>query len=309
MAELLTSWGPASTRRRAELRSAEGFPAAVRQTAADLVRLHDGKRLLNLIINDRGRFFVALLALDLHFRRHDEGIGLTPGRLKALCVEQGICSATRTGALLALMKFGGYLEPAPSTADRRRRELVPTAALIAAQRDRWRCHFSAAAPLLPDAERALEVLDQPEFVHGVVRLMSAYFRAGFRFTDYVPALRLFADRNGGMFVIFAMLAAANEGDLVHQTPIGISISGLARSVGSSRAHIIKLLKDAECEGLVERPSLGSIVLMPPLVHDLYEFFALNYLLLTHLGKIARDHGGAAGRSSAGAYPLTPGRAS
>ena len=296
MAELFSSSGPASPQRRADLKLREGFPAAVRQTAADLVKLHDGKRLLNLIINDRGRFFVALLALDLHFRRHDDGVGLTPGRLKAVCVEQGICSATRAGALLALMKFGGYLEPAPSTADRRRRELVATAALIAAQRDRWRCQFSAAAPLLPDAARALEMLDEPEFIHGVIRLMSAYFRAGFRFTDHMPALRLFADRNGGMLALFVVLAASNEGDLSSQSPIGISISGLARSIGSSRAHIVKLLKDAECEGLIERPRLGSIVLMPRLVHDLYEFCALNYLLLTHLGKIVLDHGGTVGRS-------------
>jgi hypothetical protein len=52
---------------------------------------------------------------------------------------------------------------------------------------------------------------------------------------------------------------------------------------------VQLLKDAERDGLVNRPDLGTLVLMPPLVQGLYEFCALNYLLLTHFAKVTLDH--------------------
>jgi len=268
--------------------SAPGFHAAVQRTAAGLAELHRGNRVLNRIINDRGRFFVALFVLDLHFRRHDEGIGLTPGRLKELCAEQGLCSATRASALLSLMQLGGYLELAPRSEDRRRRELIPTEKLIKQQRARWRCHFAGVAPLLPGAARALEMLERPAFAEGLVRLLSAHYRAGFRFTDHMPALRLFVERDGGMFVLFSLLSAAEPDALLASTPIRVSISGLARGISSSRVHIVKLLKDAESEGLAKRCNNGGIMLLPPLLHDLFEFFAFGYLLLTHFADITVD---------------------
>lgn len=297
--ELLSDRGPVSAERRSALKANPAFPAAVRRTAGMLMELHQGKRILNLIVNDRGRFFVSLFVLDLHFRRQDDGVGLTPGRLKEVCREQGICSATRASALLALMKLGGYVEPAPDRRDLRLRELVPTEKLIANQCRRWRCHFSAAAPLLSDAAQALEMLDRPEFVQGLVRLIGAHYCAGFRFTDHVPTLHIFAERNGGLFVLFSLLAADEAGELGGDSAIPVSISRLAHSIGSSRAHVVKLLKDAESEGLVKRPHVGSIVLRPLLIHDLQEFFALNYLLLTHFAKVTCDRIGVAVPNRAG----------
>lgn len=283
--ELFAASGPVSPARRAELIADPGFPRAMRTTASELIKLHMGNPVLNRIISDRGRFFVSLFVLDLHFRRHDEGIGLTPGRLKQVCLEQDVCGPTRCNALLALMKLGGYLEAAPDGSDRRRRELVPTAKLIAAQRDRWRCQFAGAAAVIPDAARALDMLERPELMHGLVRLMSAHIRAGFRFSDYLPALRLFGERHGGLFALCTIVANDDANRLAHHAPIEISVSDLARSTSSSRAHIVKLLKDAESEGLLERPSLGAVVLQPRLVHDLSQFFALNYLVLTHFASI------------------------
>lgn len=287
--EILSDQGAASPAERARLRAAEGFPTAARQTAAGLVELHAGNPVLNRLINDRGRFLVSMFVLDLHFRREEDGIGLTPGRIKDLCLEQAICSPTRCSALLALMKLGGYLEAVPSAHDQRRRTLVATDKLIAAQRARWHCHLASAAPLLPDAARGLERIDQLAFMRGVHRLMCAHLRAGFRFVDYLPALRLFGDRHGGVFALCMMLRASEPGALDHELPIEVSVSGLARATSSSRAHILKLLRDAETAGLLVRPSNGSVVLKPPLVSDLYDFFALNYLVLAHFAKLTIAH--------------------
>jgi len=286
--DLLSGDGPLSEERRAELRSHPEFPAAARRTAACLAAHHRGNRILNAIISDRGRFFAALFVLDLHFRRRDEGIGLTPGRLKELCVEQGICSATRAGALLGLMQLAGYVEAAPQGRDGRRRELVPTERLIGQQRARWRCYLVGAEPLVPAASAARRMLDHPPFVEGVVRLMSGCFRAGFRFSDHAPGLRLFTERNGGMFVLLTLFAASGDDA---DAPVDISVSQLARAISSSRAHVVKLLRDAETEGLLRRQEPGGIVLTPDLRHDTLEFFAFGQLMLIHFADTARAHFG------------------
>jgi hypothetical protein len=206
-AELTGARGPLSPAARAALRSQDGFPAAVRKAANGMLDLHHGNRLLNLIVNDRGRFVVGLIALDLHFYRDETGVGLTPGRLRQLCGLTGTCSPTRASALLALMRLGEFVRAQPSAGDRRRRELVPTERLISAQRERWRCQFEASAHLIPEAERALAALDRPQFVAGMVRQLCAYYYAGFRLFDEVPALRLFGERTGGIFVVLALMPA------------------------------------------------------------------------------------------------------
>jgi hypothetical protein len=271
---------------RALLLSHPEFASSVRRTAGCLVELHQGNRLLNMIVNDRGRLVVSMIALDLYFRREVDGLGLTPSRLKAVCIEQKVCSATRAGALLALMRFGEYVAPTPVSDDRRRRELVPTERLIAAQRERWRCQFAGAASLMPEAAEALAAIDRPEFMPAMLREVSAHFYAGFRLLDLCPALRLFGERNGGMFVVLMLLAAADYDAIRNQSPIPISVSFLARRIGSSRAHVIKLLRDAEEQGLIERPSPGTIVLLPRLVRESYDFFSITFLFLCRAAKDA-----------------------
>lgn len=276
---LLSEGGSFSRERRAQLQAAPGFAASVRTTARGLAQHHRGNRLLNAIMSDRGRFLAALFVLDLHFRREEDGVGLTPGRLKELCVEQSVCSATRAGALLALMKLGGFVEAAPRGSDGRLRELIPTQKLMAQQAARWRCYLLGSEGLLPNAARAQALLDDPGFVSRAVRLMSAHFRAGFRFVDHAPNMRLFTDRNGGMFVLLSLLAAERASS---DEPIQISISELARCTSTSRAHVIKMLRDAETERLLHRGNEGGIRILPPLERDVGEFFALCYLWVTYM---------------------------
>ena len=96
-------------------------------------------------------------------------------------------------------------------------ELVLTAKLIAHQRERWRCHFSAAARILAEAAEALDRLDQPDFLPGVIRLVSAHYCARFRYGEHIPSTTLFSEGNGGLFVAFSLLASA---DGKNATPTG-----------------------------------------------------------------------------------------
>jgi hypothetical protein len=288
VAELTSAHGPLSPAARAALIADPRFPAAARRAAARLVDLHEGNRLLNLIVNDRGRMLVSLIALDLHFRRDEDGIGLTPGRLRRTCAATGTCSPARASALLALMRLGEFVRPAPTPRDRRHRELVPTEKLLASQRERWRCNLECAAPLLPEARQALAALDDVAYFSAMVREMCAYYYAGFRPLGEVPALRLFCERSGGMFVVLTLLAAEGDGETAAGAPpVPVSVSHLARRIGTSRTHVIKLLGDAAAAGLLSRCDGGGVVLQPRLRKAMYDFMGLAILLLVHCAKRVR----------------------
>jgi hypothetical protein len=72
------------------------------------------------------------------------------------------------------------------------------------------------------------------------------------------------ERAGGMFVVLALIGAADDDALVSGAPVAVSISELARRIGSSRTHVIMLLNDAAADGLVDRSSGNGIVLLPRL---------------------------------------------
>jgi len=286
VASLLREGGPLAPAKRARLRAQPGFAASARDTSARLLAVFQGKRLLNLIVNDRGRFIVSLLALDLHFRDDVSDAGLTSGRLKRICSEARVCSPTRVGSLLALMRLGDFIRAMPSPGDRRRRILVPTERLIASQRMRWHHHLEGSSPFLPEAQKAIDALEKEEFIAAMVRVLADHFYAGLRILDIIPALRLFGERTGGMFVVMALLAAADDAALRGEKPVETSVSDLARRVGASRAHIIKLLGDAAAEGLIERPTNRDILLRPSFVVSAHDFIAVGYLFLNHAAKLA-----------------------
>ena len=278
--------GPLAPAKRAWLCAQPGFEASAKETSARLLAAFHGKRLLNLIINDRGRFIVALLALDLHFRDDVPDAGLTSGRLKRICSEMGVCSPTRVASLLALMRLGDFVRATPSPGDKRRRVLVPTARLIASQRTRWRCHLEGSSAFLPEARRAIAALEGEAFIAEMVRALADHFYGGLRILDLVPGLRLFGERTGGIFVVLALLAAADEAALGGKKPVETSVSDLARRTGTSRAHIIKLLGDAAAEGFIDRPASRDIILQPCLVSAAHDFLAVGYLFLNHAAKLA-----------------------
>src|SRR5262249_19835670 len=79
------------------LRADPRFPEMMRASAEGIVRLYQGRRLFDWLMDDRGRLLFGYFALYLHFsRREDEPqSGLTPTRMKALCGEFDVCSPGR----------------------------------------------------------------------------------------------------------------------------------------------------------------------------------------------------------------------
>ena len=152
-ASLFEPGGLLSAAALAEMRAHPGFPAALRTLSTGMLSLYRGNRLLNVLINDRGRMVIGYLALYLNERGAPDGRGggFGIGQLKALCAAAGVASPGRTTAMLALMRMSGHIASASAPEDRRRHILVPTEKLRAAHRDRWEHVAATLREGRPDA--------------------------------------------------------------------------------------------------------------------------------------------------------------
>jgi hypothetical protein len=266
------------------------FAAAIRALLADNVRLYRGNRILNYVGYDRGRLIVGILALYLYVTRRDDdpGSGLTAQRLKALCVEQDVCSAGRARAMLSLLQLFGYIERAPG-ADGRYKQLAPTPLLTSFLRERWSAMLGATALVLPEVAAARTALAREDFLAALVRGVVDQFRTGIRTLAITPALRPFAEHNAGIMILSTLaLAGADDDTMPPSAPVRMSISELARRFSVSRTHVLRLFRDAGAHGLIERGTAGqeTIAFTPVLSDALRKSVAMLFLFFAHCGRTA-----------------------
>jgi hypothetical protein len=184
--------------------------------------------------------------------------------------------------------------------DRRQRRLVATEKLFNLLRARWKLHFSAIAPLMPDGPAMVAALDDKNVDGALVEAMVRRFRAGFRLVHSAPGLGLFGERNAGMLILTSLIAAGGEDDTVPPSrPVPISIAALARRFAVSRPHVLKLIRDAAEQGFLERlgADSGMVVLKPRLLEAAQNFFATTYLFLADCMREAMQAGARANRAA------------
>lgn len=256
------------------------FPSAMRESAGALVQEHARNRLLNRLISDRGRALFGILALYLHF--HGAG-GLTASRMADLAEELGVCSRGRVKALLVLLRWAGYLSPAPSPGDPRSRPLAPTGRMQAAYRVRWQRQLEVIAPMVAEAGAVAHRLDDPAMFGDFAVAVGGVIRSGFRILDHCPAIVPVAERDNGLLVLLR-LAVSAPGFFAGDDPFALSVTEIAAAVRVSRSHALNLLREAERHGLIERGAPrtreGIVVRCRPLLADsLAGFFAATYAVM------------------------------
>jgi hypothetical protein len=237
----------------AALAAHPGMPEAQRVLYRGFTELFQGNRLLNLIVSDRGRLLMAFMAsyLDAGYDPRDPLSGLTVNRYKALCASTGLCSPGRGAAMLGIMRFAGYLEPATRAHRGLPLRLVPTEKLLAQQRARWRLLFSALSLLGEEGARALARVDDPTFGKVFIRVACEAFLARERPIEHGPALALFADHKAGLMILMSlMLSAAPGDDMPPSGPMSVPVARLARRFAASRAQVKDILKGAADAGLL-----------------------------------------------------------
>ncbi|HQS10850.1 MAG TPA: hypothetical protein PLK13_18660 [Xanthobacteraceae bacterium] len=277
----------------AALRQQPGFVMAVDQAMRGLLGMYRGHLLPNRILNDRGRLALALCTLYLHHEPDRNGVGLTVTRLTNLCQDTGICSRGRAKAMILLMRWAGFLEVGRTSDIRapsgRTRPLVPTQRLVDEQTRRWLILSGALARLDPLGGLLLTGLENPGFFGALIRQLGRRYVAGIRLLDTAPAIALFADRDGGLMMAFLLAKAANDALAAgSEASATVSISALARGCNVSRAHVLKLVREAEAEGLLRRlpgPE-GGILATSALHAGIEDFFAAAFSVLMCSGRDA-----------------------
>jgi DNA-binding MarR family transcriptional regulator len=277
----------------AALRKHPRFLEAFDVALAHWVAIYRANRAVSQVLNDRARVVFGMLAVYLHYSP-DAG-GFTASRMKAICSETGLCSPGRATALLSLMRFAGYIAPAPHALDRRIRVLVPTDSLFSDHRERLRGEIAALSLLLPEGQSGLAHIEDSDFLGEMACCFGEAFRSGFRLLQCVPELFQLADRNAGMVILMSLLLAREPGDTMPpQRPVAISISELARRFGVSRPHVLKLLRDADADGFIRIDPAESqrIQVLPPLAEAMFNFIAtvqliIAYCIRTSLTRIER----------------------
>ncbi|HYF53993.1 MAG TPA: helix-turn-helix domain-containing protein [Salinarimonas sp.] len=276
--------GPASA---GPLRAHPAFRSAMLRSAAGLTGLYQGNRLLNRLLNDRGRAVMGFLALylDALGRAEPRHPGLTTNGIKALFARMRLCSPGRAAAMLAVMRVAGYVAvlPTPVGADRRLRRLQPTERLVAIHLARWRVQFEAIGLVVPALARIAPRLDERPFRDRFVIDLVGRRLAGSAIIEAAPGLELFAERDAGVMILFSLIMADAGGDAAP-----VSVSALSRRFGVSRAHVGKLLQDAAAAGLLERREEGAVRLLPALVDATEEFFATAFATLIQAAEAALD---------------------
>jgi hypothetical protein len=249
------------------------FDAAMLATATAMIELYRGQWALNRLVNDRGRFVPGLMILDLHFTV-GRGEGFTTAQLRKEAADNGVCSPGRINALLASLRLLGFLKPVEAE-DRRVRRLAPTERFLAMHRDRWGRQFEALALVREEAETARMALRNPAFLGAFAHALVATHRGGARVVDLVPELRLTAERDAGLIMLFSLLTGETAGQ-------GVSISTLARRSLVSRAHVATVLREAEDAGLAAPAGAGGGYRAgPALLGTIRRFFAIMFLIQLH----------------------------
>lgn len=265
------------------IRAHPRFDEAMRASARAMVELHSRSRFLGWFLSDRALAILAhaAVALDADARDDDPRTGLTPGRFKAFCVDNGLCSEGRATAVLAFMRLTGHLGQQEHPADRRIMRLTPSPKLLETMRSRMRAQLTCAAMVCPEVAPAAERLGNRDFERRLGLEFVRRFSQGIRLVDQASTLRLFTERDVGALVLFALALQGDPADaLPTDKPLPLSIAALARRFRVSRTHILRLVRDAESAGLVERvgDKGDRLVIKPQLAEDLRRLFVAVFRL-------------------------------
>jgi len=236
------------------LRHAE-FDLALRHGALRKARLYGDQKPLHRLATDRGSSLLGIFALSLHF----SDPGLTVGGLQAMRAESNFCSAGRAAAFIATMRRRGDFVPADNKPRTRVRKLVISERFVNFERERLRADLESLQMLSPLGAFALAQLYRPAFFAAYMRVAARGL--GSQTNEHVPEVEFFQERNTGLLVLYDVIA--NSGDALEGKPVAVSISQLSKTFDVSRTHILRLLRDADAEGLVVWQADDRLVALTP----------------------------------------------
>lgn len=254
----------------AEILDHPRFGDAMRHIARRALALMDAHPAHHRAFDDIGNFVLGMLALYL-----DATSGLTHRKLRELCGGAGVLSTGRATAILLRLRMIGYVRPVDDSQTRVRR-YAPTDTMLAMFKARFRIEFEAIEKFEPEVGKLLARFDEPEVFRMVCAGCGAfmYDAAKGRRPEY-DVLTAVGGKRSGMVMIFHLFLALDDGGAFPRPgKLDVNVAALAARLGTSRAHVLGLLRDFERAGYFTRGHPDSVE--PVLAHVFARYYATAF---------------------------------
>jgi len=231
----------------ARLTSHPRFIEAARLSARTAVGRHTGNPQISGTFKDIRRVMYGVFVLYCDARGE---LSLTT--IRDVCIELGFISPGYAAALLVRLRVMGFITRDANVSDRRVRRYIPSPLMKNAFIELLGNELLAFGLIEPEAIEAVEALRDPE----VFRFFALNGGRGLSRIVKSPKpgpLHMFAVRSVGIAILHEIaLSGADDDTYPPKGPVRLAVAPLARKFGVSRSHVLRLLRDAEKEGLLRR---------------------------------------------------------
>jgi hypothetical protein len=197
--------------------------------------------------------------------------GLTTARMSESLKRTTVSGPGRARALLAYLRFIGYVEPAPDAGDGRTRHFRTTVKMRRAFQDRIRRELEVRArldPAIPALLGRFET-DPTAFDAFFVTISEVSFANMELAAPRKNELDLFSDRYAGLIILCEMLQRGAPGDsFLPRGPLDFTVAGLALRCDTSRMQVNTLLSRARQAGYLIPTGDGRERLSEPLLRNM-----------------------------------------
>jgi hypothetical protein len=264
--------GETSAELLASVRAHPRFGEAMQHSVTKAIAHIAADPLLHSTFRDLGHVMLASLALFM-----DATGGLTHRRLRDLSANSGVLSSGRAAAVLLRLQFIGYVTGAADHKNGSVRIYVPTEKMKTAYRRRLMIDLEAIAMLAPEAHAVVADFDNEKFRAYMATMGRLLLSLGPRHHPDLTAFDSITSRNSGVLFLYMLVNDAwTRGAFPQPGVAPFNASAMARKLAVSRMHVLRLLREAETAGYVERRGADSVFVTPRLCDHLSLWMALFY---------------------------------
>lgn len=210
-----------------------------------VLAFHEGDKFTSRLLVESMRqvTFNSIISLHLRHDPDDRTTWPTPGRLKQELKPFGLASDRRIDALVNRLVQLGYVESRPSELDGRVRLLVPTARMMALDREWLAYQFVPLHVMFPEPGYKEPIARDGAFQRAERLVALEFYAEGARILANNPAVMRFMNRDSGVLVLIKLLKLSTNGHIDR-----LSYADIGERFGVSSTHVRSLLEDAAQHG-------------------------------------------------------------
>jgi DNA-binding MarR family transcriptional regulator len=210
-----------------------------------VLAVHEGDKFTSRLLAESMRqvTFNSIISLHLRHDPADRATWPTPGRLKQELKPFGLASDRRIDALVDRLVQLDYVESRPSELDGRVRLLMPTARMMALDREWLAYNFVPLHEMFPEPGYGEPIARDRAFQRAERLVALEFYAEGARVLAGNPVVMRFMNRDSGVLVLIKLLQLSTDG-LVDR----LSYADIGERFGVSSTHVRSLLEDAAQHG-------------------------------------------------------------